>query len=255
MDKHELEKTLNLELRGEILSCSLALEKLLNSVLLLKLGIQDRGGNKTRLFGKKAGISFKNKIDLLYDIDELSKEEWQDLEFLMSIRNRFMHDIDCNSFSKLDEGKNRLEKYLENNEQRNEQNYKKAFMCLYKKTLSAFKNKLESIPTVYKLRADMIIEMNTQEKFLKDLSNIKDILEESNLLSYQLSSLSMEFSNKENIRDMSLFLEKMNVMNKKNMDAKNLIDKMYSEHDIKSKTKDDKLKIMGIVPKYSKERY
>src|ERR1035437_7045812 len=87
----------NIKLRSEILEYSLILEEAINTLLLFNLGIRD-GGNLTRLFGKKANISFKNKIDLLYDIDILSKEENSDLELLMIFRNKFLHDIGCNSF-------------------------------------------------------------------------------------------------------------------------------------------------------------
>jgi len=74
---------LNLELRGEILQYSLILEKYINNLLLINLGIVDEDeGKKTRLFGNRPSISFKNKIDLLYDIDVLNKEENSELELL-----------------------------------------------------------------------------------------------------------------------------------------------------------------------------
>lgn len=106
----------NIQLRGEILEYSLILENEINSLLLLSLGIFD-DANSTKLFGKKASITFKNKIDLLYDINILSKEENSDLELLMIFRNKFLHDISCNSFlhtlEQLDNGiKNKFKNHL-----------------------------------------------------------------------------------------------------------------------------------------------
>ena len=93
---------LNLEIRSEILSYSLIIENSINDLLLLNLGIKD-DRKKTRLFGSKASISFKNKIDLLYDINVLNREENFDFELLMIFRNKFLHDINCNSFKSITE--------------------------------------------------------------------------------------------------------------------------------------------------------
>lgn len=88
----------NLEVRIEVLRYSLILEDMVNKLLLFNLGIYD-GGHSTRLFSNKAGLTFKNKIDLLYDINVFSKEENADLELLMIFRNKFLHDINSNTFS------------------------------------------------------------------------------------------------------------------------------------------------------------
>ena len=114
--KEIIKMEVNLQLRSEILEYSLTLEEAINNLLLFNLGIFD-GGQATRLFGNKASISFKNKIDLLYDINVLTKEENSDLELLMIFRNKFLHDIKCNSFSNvleiLDNGiKNKFKNYL-----------------------------------------------------------------------------------------------------------------------------------------------
>ena len=94
------EKQLNIELRSRILEYSLFIEKIINDLVLLNLGIYDEKV-KTRLFSNKGKISFQNKIDLLYDIEVLSKEENSEFELLMIVRNKFMHDIECDSFHTL----------------------------------------------------------------------------------------------------------------------------------------------------------
>ena len=83
---------INLELRCEVLRYSLHLEDGINSLLLLSLGVFDVG-RTTRLFGNKAGISYKQKIDLLFDINVLTKEENAEMELLSIFRNKLLHDI------------------------------------------------------------------------------------------------------------------------------------------------------------------
>lgn len=107
---------LNLELRTQILDYSLHLEEGVNNLLLLNLGIFD-GGKASRFFGNKAGISFKNKIDLLYDIDVFTKAENSEMELLSIFRNKFLHDINSNSLltviKSLDTGiKGRFKKFI-----------------------------------------------------------------------------------------------------------------------------------------------
>ena len=109
----------NLDLRSKILEYSLLIEKSINDLLLIFLGIYFN--KKTRLFGNRQGISFKNKIDLLFDLEILSKKENYDFELLMIFRNKFLHDIECNSFKiifeKLDNSiKKKFQNYLDKSE-------------------------------------------------------------------------------------------------------------------------------------------
>jgi len=67
-----MNENINLEIRSEILEYSLTIENTVNTLLQSYLGILEKEATKN--FGHKAGISFKNKIDLLYDIDVLSKK-------------------------------------------------------------------------------------------------------------------------------------------------------------------------------------
>lgn len=109
----------NLDLRSRILEYSLLIEKSVNDLLLIFLGISFK--KKTRLFGNRQGISFKNKIDLLFDLEILSKEENYDFELFMIFRNKFLHDIECNSFKiifdKFDNSiKKKFQNYLDKSE-------------------------------------------------------------------------------------------------------------------------------------------
>ena len=143
-----MEKQLNIELRSRILEYSLFIESLINDLLLLNLGIYDEK-EKTKLFNNKGKISFQNKIDLLHDIEVLSNKENSEFNLLMIIRNKFMHDIECDSFhtllNQLDNGiVNRFKKFLvEGQLISDEEACKKAGYRLFQKNIETIKNKIE----------------------------------------------------------------------------------------------------------------
>lgn len=137
----------NIELRKVILEYALSVEHLTNSLILSYLGIQNQS---TKAFGNKSGsLSFKNKIDLLYDIEVLSKEEHLDLELLMIFRNQFLHNLNCNSFtvaiSLFDKGiEKRLLRFrnLAAVGSQEESSYSDAYANLYFRCLQIIKDKI-----------------------------------------------------------------------------------------------------------------
>lgn len=92
-----MEPDFNPELRTVILNAALMVESTTNDILVHLFSIENK--DSTKNFGTKAGISFKSKIDLLYDIGYIDKTEWLDLELQMVYRNKFLHDIECSSFT------------------------------------------------------------------------------------------------------------------------------------------------------------
>lgn len=153
---------INIELRAEVLEYSLFIESLINDLLLMNLGIYD-DKEKTKLFSNKGKLTFQNKIDLLYDISVLSKDENLEFELLMNIRNKFLHDLECNSFqalfSQLDKGiVNRFKKYLDDEKLiSNENACENACNKLFKKNMETIK---------HKIKANKVIKENTH-KFYK----------------------------------------------------------------------------------------
>ncbi len=140
---------INIELRSEILEYSLILENAINDLLLLQFGIFE-SGKSTKLFGKKQGITFKNKIDLLFDINVLNKDENGEFELLMIFRNKFLHDLECNSFhiivSDFDNGlKNRFKKFLQKDQDIiDEELCRKACRELFLKNIRTLQTKLKT---------------------------------------------------------------------------------------------------------------
>jgi predicted nucleic acid-binding Zn ribbon protein len=108
------ENNINLELRKEILERALVLESEINQLLLIFLSI-NKDNSKT-LSNRSSSLSFKNKIDLLYDLENINKQEHETLILFMEIRNKFIHNIKCSTFTKVlkvlgNDKRNRLLKY------------------------------------------------------------------------------------------------------------------------------------------------
>ncbi|MDA3816339.1 MAG: hypothetical protein PF486_03110 [Prolixibacteraceae bacterium] len=165
---------INLNLRSQILECSLNIEDAVNTVIILSLGITDENV-KTRLFGKKPGITFKNKIDLLFDLQLLSKEDNFNLDLLMVFRNKFMHDINCNSFQNVfglvdSSIKNKFKAFLNDDETiEDEKSCLYAFQNLYLKNLTVLRSIIETKKNRLQKRMDYFSLLHEQIKFQSHL--------------------------------------------------------------------------------------
>jgi hypothetical protein len=91
-----MDEQLNMPLRTEILEMALLIEDCMTKLLQTFLVI-DKEDTRT-LSNRSSSLSFKQKIDLLFDLDVLTKEENTKLLLLMEFRNQFLHNISCNSF-------------------------------------------------------------------------------------------------------------------------------------------------------------
>jgi hypothetical protein len=127
------EKKYNEELRSRVLICSIRAEDSASEILISLLR-RVRPDSKT-LGNKSSSLSFKNKIDLLYDIDDLSKEEYTSMLKFMEIRNQFIHNGSCNSFLDLaaqyPEIKTYLKKFHPNDQEDEETGLEKSFGELF----------------------------------------------------------------------------------------------------------------------------
>lgn len=159
----------NLKIRTTVLEYSLQIESWINSLLLGHLDIFEK--DKTKNFGNKAGISFKSKLDLLFDIGVLNLEEHKEIELLMNFRNKFLHDLDSNSFTKIlndfDSGiKNRFLKFL-----KLDVDPKKAIEKDYENAChNLFMSNLKIISQKYKARKENIINRTNYMTSLYDSS-------------------------------------------------------------------------------------
>ncbi len=106
------QKGYNSPLRSSILICSIRTEEAASDVLKYMLRII-KGDSKT-LGSKSSSLSFKNKIDLLYDIDDLTKDYYTRCLKFMELRNQFIHNPKCNSFIDLEIEAPDVAKFLKN---------------------------------------------------------------------------------------------------------------------------------------------
>lgn len=183
-----MEVQLNIEVRSRILEYSLIIEKLINDLLLLNLGIYD-GKDKTRLFSNKGKLTFQNKIDLLFDIEVLSKIENSEFELLMNVRNKFLHDMDCSSFQillqQLDNGiVNRFKVFIEKGKSiDDEKACEQACYKLFQKNIKTIKEIIRKNTASRKLKSNLVQVQNEQIiyyiDFIQELLNKVSIATEN----------------------------------------------------------------------------
>lgn len=197
-----MEAQLNIEVRSRILEYSLVIENLINDLLLMNLGIYNEK-EKTKLFSNKGKLTFQNKIDLLFDIEVLSKIENSEFELLMNIRNKFLHDIDCSSFQillqQLDNGiVNRFKKFLEEGQSiSDEEACKSACYKIFKTNLGTIKKKIQ-LNKAAKEKKNKLFQVQNEQiiyyiDFISDLLNkISTATENAELENPKVASLGTE---------------------------------------------------------------
>ena len=165
----------NLELRIEILDHSLRLEQITSEIMKALLRIFK---DKTKtLSNKSSSLSFKNKIDLLYDLEEFSIKEYGYLIKFIEIRNQFIHNQLINSFTELLKDYPDIEKYFKTNFKNEIEDKEKSFYKSYHDLYGQCLIKLLAINKEYLggIRYDY-------EKYLayKVINNIDELIDNTN---------------------------------------------------------------------------
>lgn len=170
----------NEPLRKYVLICSIREEEAASEVI--KSMLRHVKPESKTLDNKSSSLSFKNKIDLLYDIDDISKEEYTHFLKFMEIRNQFIHNPNCNSFTDLEVEAPDLPKFLsaqfKNEIADKEKNYFESFKNLFIRTLG----KLLVLVLEYRkgFTNEMVrfIDAKTLENFDSILSTANDLWQE-----------------------------------------------------------------------------
>jgi hypothetical protein len=201
----------NLVLRSKILYCTLNIENAINNLLAKHLLITDK--KRTKNFSNKAGISFQSKINLLFDINVLVKDELLIIELLMNFRNKFLHDIKYTSFTILlndfdDSIQKRFFKFLNNIQIKTEVTFDKAFQNLYEKIVTIINEKIKEVDYYSNKKIEFLsFQMqliNTMTlSSLSFIENLNDIIENTKDISTkeQLLSSKLEFERKMNFKE------------------------------------------------------
>lgn len=193
---------LNIEVRGQILEYSLFLENSINDLVLLSLGIYN-DKEKTKLFSNKGRLTFQNKVELLLDIDVLTSQESLEFELLMNIRNKFLHDLECNSFNvlldQLDNGiVNRFKKFIKHGEViSDEEACKRACYELFRKNIDTIKNKVIKKQKAIEIKYKLFQVQNERIIYYIDLihefsNKISSIVENSELEDPKVATVGIE---------------------------------------------------------------
>jgi hypothetical protein len=155
-----MSENINLQLRTEILKYALETEQSINSLLIIYLSIDSE--ERKAVTNKSGNLSFKNKIDLLFDLEILSKEEHKTFLLLMEFRNQFVHNIDCNSFTKavlflgIDKGRSLLKFTDIDSESDKEILYKNAFNNLYWASLKIIMDKIKKRKQIINEKSELL---------------------------------------------------------------------------------------------------
>ena len=196
---------INRELRIEILECALKLEANINTLLLELLDISDKVKKKS-LSGKSGSLSFKNKIDLLFDLEVIDNDEHKELILLMEFRNKFLHDLYCNSFEDAlslcgeqrnntmlnlihgvqktrefskNEKNREITEYYSKSEEEKELICLESFNSLFERTVDIVKNKIEISEQEFQGRISLIRTLSHgMDFYLRRYSNFLILVEE-----------------------------------------------------------------------------
>ena len=161
-----------MELRNEVLKYALQIEDFLQDILTLYLNIFTP--HRRALSNRSGSFSARNKIDLLYDLEVLNKEEHRTFVLFTEFRNQFVHNAHCNSFSDAvrhldnDKGKQLL-RFATQDLQNLENKYRHAFGCLYAKCLRIGAAKLEEKRLAFQTVTDFVGQLIFQYLEMIDL--------------------------------------------------------------------------------------
>jgi hypothetical protein len=162
---------INLQLRTNVLEMALWLERSITDLIKLYFSVSKP---KLKALSHKSGnLSFKNKIDLLNDFEILADEEYKALIHLMEFRNQFMHNIECNSFTKAveilgsDRGKYLLAMLRHESKLDTEQLYLNAYRHCYFYAVDFLHNKSVTYLANFRFKKDFLISHLKETDFLK----------------------------------------------------------------------------------------
>lgn len=170
-------KELNIELRAKILDMALNLENNINTLIISSLTIENE--NRKAITNKSGNLSFKNKIDLLYDLDIFNKDEHKLFLLMMEYRNQFLHNIECSSFEKAfellgNDKKNQLLKFLDD---KKSDYYFSAYLNLQKHGIDILLKKHETLINITFQKKEILKKPNELILYLIDsIFNLYDEL-------------------------------------------------------------------------------
>lgn len=164
---------LNMQLRSWVISQVLRLEQTSSSALRTIFRLFNK--NSKTLGNQSTALSFKSKIDLLLDLEEITKTEYSHLLKLMEIRNQFAHNPNATSFESLDNINTDINKYLlkyENEKADKKQPMEARLKTIFSELFQLTAGKLLVIEIEYSKGMEKEMTKHLNDKIVENIGNI-----------------------------------------------------------------------------------
>lgn len=147
--------------------------ELLTSKLIKHMMGLDLDGNTKTLDNKSSSMSLRAKIDLLSDCGKIDKQTYTNLIHIISIRNQFAHNFECNNFDDLprfiDGIDKPLLKYCPELTNSVEENSKVGFLNMLDQASQFLRNEFRGVTEGYQIDASKVkIRVEEKEEKLLD---------------------------------------------------------------------------------------
>ncbi|MDA3615940.1 hypothetical protein [Polluticaenibacter yanchengensis] len=151
---------------------TLIIESLTSKLIKHMMGLDLHGNTKT-LDNKSSSISLRAKIDLLMDCGKLDKLTYINLSHIMSIRNQFAHNFECDNFEDLpkfiDGIDKPLLKYCPEKTSSTEENLKNGFLNMIDQAFQFLRNEFRGVTKEFQIDASNVkIYIKESEQKLLD---------------------------------------------------------------------------------------
>lgn len=156
---------------------TLFVESLTSKLIKHMMGLDLLGSTKS-LDNKSSSISLRTKIDLLTDCGKIDKLTYVNLLHIISIRNQFAHNFECNNFEDLpkfiDGIDKPLLKYCPNLSASTEENLKTGFLNMADQAFKFLLNEFGGVTKEYQIDAEKLkIRITEDEQKLLDQYGIQ----------------------------------------------------------------------------------
>ncbi|WP_264532414.1 hypothetical protein [Flavobacterium sp. N502540] len=156
---------------------TLFVESLTSKLIKHMMGL-DLDGNTKALDNKSSSLSLRAKIDLLTDCGKIDKLTYTNLLHIISIRNQFAHNFECDNFEDLPKFIDGIDKPLlkccPNLSTSKEENLKMGFLNMVDQAFKFLLNEFRGVNNEYQIDAEKLkIRITKDEQKLLDQFGIE----------------------------------------------------------------------------------
>jgi len=148
---------------------TLIIESLTSKLIKHLIGL-DLYGDTKALDNKSSSISLRAKIDLLTDCGKIDKQTYSNLLHIISIRNQFAHNFECNNFEDLPKFIDGIEKpllkFCLKITDSLEENLKSGFLNMMDQVFDFLRNEFQGVTKEYQIDSEKVkifISKNEEE--------------------------------------------------------------------------------------------